>query len=592
MSSLNTDILNKANYWASSEIFSENVRSEVKTLIDQNNSKELTDRFYRDLEFGTGGLRGIMGAGTSRMNIYNIRKASTALGLYLKELHGEGEIKVAISHDSRNRSREFAMAACEVLASLGITALITKEMRPVPVLSFMTRHHNCQAGICVTASHNPPAYNGFKVYWSNGGQLVPPHDVNIIEKYGSISSYEDLTHMNFEDGVKEGLIKLVGEDLDEAYLKDVESLRLNPPASSDAIKIVYSPIHGTGITMVPKAMNLFGFSDIHIVESQKEPNGDFPTVSSPNPEDPAALKLALDLGEEIGADIVLATDPDTDRIAVVVNEGGKFINFNGNQLGCLLMEYVLSSHSRNKNFPENPLVVKTIVTTKLQDEICKHYGVDCEDTLTGFKWICDLVERYAKGELGTKKTFVCGGEESYGFLAGNFVRDKDAVMSCAIACEMVAYYKSQGKKMTEVLDEIFLRHGVYHETLYTHTLPGKEGADKISEIMKNFRQDPPRELCGIKTLEVWDIKNSKKISLEDDQPKEIGSIDLPSSNVLQFFLADGSKISVRPSGTEPKIKFYISVKKELSSKEDLASKKSEALDLAQKLEKEFVALSK
>jgi phosphoglucomutase len=591
MTELNADISKKANYWASSEVFSPSVRSEIETLISASDNKELTDRFYKDLEFGTGGLRGIMGAGTSRMNIYNIRKASTALAMYLKEIHSDKEIKVAISHDSRNRSREFSKAAAEVLSALGIKVYITKEMRPVPVLSYMTRHYGCDAGICVTASHNPPAYNGFKVYWSNGAQLIGPHDKNIIQKYGSITSYEDLKFSSYEEMLSEGKIEEIGEELDQLYLDELAKLRLNTPETSDAIRIAYSPIHGTGVTMVPKAFELFGFKDYHLVEEQSTPDGNFPTVNSPNPEDPEALKMAIELGEKKDADIILATDPDTDRIAVLVRENGKLINFNGNQLGCLLIDYVLRSHKENATMPENPLVVKTIVTTKLQDEICAHYGVDCEDTLTGFKWICNLVERYEKGELGTKKTFVCGGEESYGFLAGNFVRDKDAVMGCAIACEMVAYYKSKGKLMSEVLNEIYLRHGVYHETLYTMTLPGKEGADKISAIMQNFREAPPTSLCGISVSELWDYKSSKKYSVSEKGVTEISNIDLPNSNVLQLFLSDGSKVSVRPSGTEPKIKFYMSVKRELSNEAELDQKITEAKQLASDLEKEFVALS-
>ena len=346
------EIIEKANYWASSQTFSDSVRQEVQNLIDTDNEKELTDRFYRDLEFGTGGLRGIMGAGTSRMNIYNIRKASTALALYLKETHPNKDLKVAISHDSRNRSREFSKAATEVLCSHGIKVIITKELRPVPVLSFMTRHYECDAGICVTASHNPPEYNGFKVYWSNGAQLVPPHDKNIIAKYGSIKTYEELTFTSYDQALSKGLVEEVGEELDELYLKQVDTLRLNTPSDSKSIKIVYSPIHGSGITMVPHALKRFGFDDVHIVEEQSTPDGDFPTVSSPNPEDPKALELAINLGKKIEADVILATDPDTDRIAMIVKEDNELINFNGNQLGCLLVEYVLSSHKAQNKFPK------------------------------------------------------------------------------------------------------------------------------------------------------------------------------------------------------------------------------------------------
>ena len=591
MSDLKNQVADRAKYWATSEVFDLSVRSEIQNLISENNEKELIDRFYKDLEFGTGGLRGIMGAGTSRINIYNIRKASTALALYLKQIHNSKEIKVAISYDSRNRSEEFAKVAAGALGAQGIKVLITEEMRPVPILSYMIRHYQCDAGICVTASHNPPIYNGFKVYWSNGAQLIEPHDQNIIQKYNQISSYEELEFETYENLKSNKQVKEVGEELDQAYLEKLSTLKFNPPKTPDTIKIVYSPIHGTGVTMVPKALELFGFKDYHLVEEQMHPNGDFPTVKSPNPEDPEALKMAIGLGEKINADLILATDPDTDRIALIVRENGKLINFNGNQLGCLLTEYVLRSLSEQNRMPKNPLVVKTIVTTTLQDRICSHYGVDCIDTLTGFKWICNLVERYENGEFDVEKEFICGGEESYGFLAGNFVRDKDAVMSCAIACEMVAYYKSKGKLMSEILNDLFLRHGVFHETLHTMTLPGKDGADKIKSIMKQLRANPPRLLLGNSVKELWDFQNSVKYSLSEDGIKEFGSIELPTSDVLQIFLENGSKVSVRPSGTEPKIKFYISVRQGEVSESNLQLKIEAAKNLAADLEKEFVALS-
>jgi len=586
---LDANILNRANYWASSEAFDQNTRAEISSLLDSKNDRELIERFYRDLEFGTGGLRGIMGAGTSRMNLYNVRKATTALALYLKEQFPGVAIQVALSHDCRNHAREFAQASAEVLAAYGIRSLITTELRPTPMLSFAVRHFGCQAGICVTASHNPAAYNGYKVYWNTGGQLVPPHDQAIIKLYGGIQDYSGLKFLPYNEALQKGLIKEVGDELDDAYFSCLAGVQLRRPAFQP--KIVYTPIHGTGITAVPRALKMFGFEDIHIVAEQAEPNGDFPTVASPNPEDHEALAMAIALGEKIHADLILATDPDSDRIAVVVLENQKYIQFNGNQLCCLLTEYILSSQKEKGHLPQDPLVIKTIVTSDLEKDIAHHWGAFCEDTLTGFKWICDLIEAYESGKRTPYRKFVCGGEESYGFMCDSFVRDKDAIIACALAAEMVAHYRSKGKTLTQVLDDIFLRHGVYQESLYTLVLPGKEGADKIEAMMTSFRNSPPDTLIGLKIVKIWDLETS----LETDRVQKVTHpIDLPKSDVLQFFLEDGSKISVRPSGTEPKIKFYISVKQALKdlSLPSLEEAKRMALGRVAQLEQAFVALAK
>lgn len=587
------DILQKVDYWSTSEVFSPETRNEIKELVRTDQKTEIEDRFYKDLEFGTGGLRGIMGAGTSRMNIYNVRKAATALAFYLKVVHGDKDKKVAISHDSRNHAREFSKAAAEVLAFHGITVYLTKELRPVPLLSFMTRSYNCDAGICVTASHNPPEYNGFKVYWSNGAQLVAPHDQNIIENYLAISSYEDLNYIDFDDAVSKSLIKIVGEELDEAYFSQLEALRFNHSPKQNPLKIVYTPLHGSGMTVIPQALARFGFQDLHVVEEQKTPDGDFPTVSSPNPEDPKSLEYAISLCKDIDGDIVIATDPDADRIGVCTYENGQIQNFNGNQLGSLLIDYVLSRMFEAKTLPKNPLVIKTIVTTELQNKICDEYGVACEDTLTGFKWICSLIETYENLPARQVKNFICGGEESYGFLAGNFVRDKDAVMATAITCEMVAYYKSLNKTLTEALHDLFRKHGVYEEKLHTLTRKGKKGAEEISAIMNSLRKAPPFKVGDTETIEFWDLKNSTKyrskatgVFYKDD------CIELPSSNVLQFFLKDGSKISVRPSGTEPKIKFYTSVHMPaVSENQSLEASIASTKARATAVEKNFIELA-
>ena len=590
MSGSNKDIYERASYWSTASVFSKTTRDEIKELLTANNNSEIIDRFYRDLEFGTGGLRGVMGSGTARMNVYNIRKATTALAIYLKSINPQKSMSVAISYDSRNKSLDFARSAAEVLSAHNIKVFITKDLRPVPLLSFMTRHLDCDAGICVTASHNPPEYNGFKVYWSNGGQLVPPHDRNIIDNYLAIRSYEELLYTDYDLAVNENKIIEVGEEVDGQYLNELAGLRLNPPSNRETIKIVYSPIHGSGGTLVPKALELFGFSDYHIVKEQEEPDGDFPTVTSPNPEDPRALDLAIDLAEKLNADVILATDPDTDRLALIVREDGKQIHFNGNQLGSLLTEYVLSSHKKNGTLPKNPIIIKTIVTTKLQDDIARHHGVESEDTLTGFKWICDLIEKRQNSE-NHPKTFICGSEESYGFLAGNFVRDKDAVMACAMTCEMIAYYKSIGKSLSGILDDLFLKHGLYHEKLGTLTLPGKKGAEKIEHMIKNLRNAPPRDICGKSLKQIWDFQTSEKFDITDDGTQLFGKINLPKSNVLQFFLNDGSKISIRPSGTEPKLKIYTSVRRALHPGENLSNKKLEVKKLAEDLERAFMSLA-
>jgi phosphoglucomutase len=591
--SLDAEVLKRAEYWATSEAFDKETRLEIQNLITTKNQSELVERFYRDLEFGTGGLRGIMGAGTSRMNLYNVRKATTALALYLKEQFPGIAIQVALSHDCRNQARAFAKASAEVLAAYGIRSLITIELRPTPMLSFAVRHFGCQAGICVTASHNPAVYNGYKVYWETGGQLVPPHDKAIIKHYAAIKDYASLKHIPYEEALQKNLIKEVGDELDDAYFARLAGVQLRRPEFQP--KIVYTPIHGTGITAIPRALKMFGFEDLHIVPEQAEPNGNFPTVVSPNPEDHEALEMAIALGEKIRADLILATDPDSDRIAVVVRENEKFIQMNGNQLCCLLTEYVLSSQKEKGTLPQDPLVIKTIVTSELERDIAHHWGASCEDTLTGFKWICDVIEAYESGKRTPYRKFVCGGEESYGFMCDSFVRDKDAIVGCAIAAEMVAYYRSQGKTLSQVLDDIFLRHGVYHESLYTLVLPGKAGADKIHSMMVNFRNHPPKTLDHLKVVKIWDLETSKETVIGESLGQNaVHPIELPKSDVLQFFLEDGSKISVRPSGTEPKIKFYISVKQAIKGQSisSLEEAKKNAQQRVKNLEDAFVALAK
>jgi len=593
--------LERARYWATSQAFDSSTRQEVQGLIDTGNEGEIVNRFYRDLEFGTGGMRGILGAGSCRMNIYNIRKATTALAMYLKDFHAKDpvrELSVAIAFDSRNRSQEFARAAAEVLAANGIKALITRELRPTPMLSFMTRHFRCTAGICITASHNPPEYNGYKVYWQTGGQLVPPHDEEIVRRYGAIKGYESLKHMDYAEAKNRGLIREVGGDLDEVYFAKIAGLMLHAKdlgvTERSRFKIVYTPLHGTGLFPVTECLKRFGFSNVMIPPEQREPDGRFPTVKYPNPEEPEAMGMAINLARQTQADLVLGTDPDTDRIGIVVREGQDYVVFNGNQIGCLLTEFVLEGLAASQRMPVNPLVIKTVVTTDLQADIARHYGARCEETLTGFKWICERIESYENGTLQPRRNYVCGGEESYGFLMDHFVRDKDAVAACCIAAEMVCWYKSQGLTMSQVLDRLFIRHGLYQEGLHTITLPGQTGEARIKAMMAGLRQDPPLKLAGSNVKIIRDYEEGRELAVDASGPKETGKLTLPKSDVLQFELDDGSKVSVRPSGTEPKIKFYVSVRDERAkgcAESDLPALKMAAAARLNEIQQTFVDLA-
>ena len=591
---LDPTIQERASYWATSDAFDQATRKEVADLIAAKREKDIVDRFYRDLEFGTGGLRGILGAGTARMNIYNVRKASTALAAYLKEAFPGEQLKVAISHDSRRYSRDFAKATVEVMAAHGIQALITSELRPVPMLSFMTRHFGCHAGVCVTASHNPPEYNGYKVYWQTGGQLVPPHDKAIITHYGKIKNYAEIKHIPYTDAVAKGLAREVGSELDEAYFSKVAALSLRSEGRKN-FKIVYSPLHGAGLFPVVEMLRRYGFADVTVVPEQERPDGNFPTVKSPNPENPTAMDMARELGKKLKADLVLATDPDCDRIGMEILVDGEYVRPNGNQIGALLNHYVLSSQKELGRLPPEPLVIKTVVTTDLQADLAAEFGATCDETLTGFKWICQRVEEYETGKRKPYRQFVCGGEESYGFLAGSFVRDKDAVISCCLAAEMVAYYKSQGKSVLDVLDQMFKNHGAYFETLADITLPGKDGADQIAAMMAKLRADPPRQIDGIAVKTLRDFETLKVLDASDKGFQATGVLDYPRSNVLQFVLVDGTKVSVRPSGTEPKIKFYVSVKDDAArgkSGAQLQSIKAKCQKRAESIESIFVSMAR
>ncbi|MCX6117628.1 MAG: phospho-sugar mutase [Proteobacteria bacterium] len=591
----NLSITENVKYWSTHAIFDQHTREEIKSLAEKNDEKELADRFYRNLEFGTGGLRGVMAAGTNRMNIYNIRKASTALALYLKTFHGaQKPLKIGISYDSRINSKEFSMAAAEVFASHGITALITKELRPTPLLSFLVRQFKCSAGICVTASHNPAAYNGYKVYWETGAQIIPPHDKAIIKIYDSLEKYEDIHFTPYSQALKDGLIQEIGLELDDAYIAKVTELSTTHIIPKD-FKIVYTPLHGNGLIPVMKTLKAFGFEDVFPVPEQMHPDGRFPTVKFPNPEDPDALQIALGHAKRLKADLVLATDPDSDRIGIIVREHESYTFFNGNQLQCLLTDFYLSQLNTAHRMPKSPLVIKTIVTTDLMNDIASEYGAHCDETLTGFKWICGRIEDYETGAVTPYRQYVCGGEESYGFLAGSFVRDKDAVSACAIASQMVATYKASGRTCTEVLEQIFRRHGLYQESLFTITLPGKDGAEAIQSMMMTMRKAPPRSIDGISCTKLLDYQFGNQSEFTSSGLKPLGILTLPKSDVLQFILEDGTKVSVRPSGTEPKIKFYVSVKDSKAkgaSVAEIRNLNELALGRLVRIEQEFVKLAK
>lgn len=549
MSETDKTILRKAQSWLNGN-FDEETKTQVKNLIE-NNPEELTDAFYRELEFGTGGLRGIMGAGTNRMNKYTVAMATQGLANYLLKMFPEVKpVKVAIAFDSRNNSPEFARISADVLSANGIMVYLFGELRPTPVLSFTIRHLQCQSGIVITASHNPKEYNGYKVYWNDGGQLVNPHDKNVITEVQKINGIEDVKMTPVKDN-----IVIVGEEIDMAYLARVKSLSLNPALirANAGLRIVYTPIHGSGVNLVPRALKEFGFSDIIPVKEQYVIDGNFPTVKSPNPEEPAALGLALEKAAETGADLLMGTDPDADRVGIAVKDNnGNFVILNGNQTASLIIWYLLNAWKENHKLSGKEYIVKTIVTSELLKDIASSFDVESMDVLTGFKYIAEII-RQNEGA----KTFIGGGEESYGYLVGDFVRDKDAVIACCIISEAAAYAAAKGKTLYQMLIDIYVSFGFYKESLLSLTRKGKDGADEIKQMMIDYRNTPPTSIFGLGVIKIKDYLLQKET---DTLNKTEIPINLPKSDVLQFFLDDGSRITIRPSGTEPKIKFYFGVK--------------------------------
>ncbi|KKO92372.1 phosphoglucomutase [Sphingobacterium sp. Ag1] len=557
MKNLDKDIQKKIEDWLTPS-YDEGTRKAVQDLIDNNEETELTDSFYKDLEFGTGGLRGIMGVGSNRMNKYTIGKATQGLANYLKKQFPDQEIKVAVSYDSRNNSQAFGQLVANVFAANGIKVHLFTALRPTPMLSFAIRHFGCQSGVMLTASHNPKEYNGYKAYWNDGCQLTAPHDKNVIDEVNAINAVNDI---KFE-GNTHNIIP-VGDEIDQLYIDANKKLSIHPEAvlAQKNLKIVFSPIHGTGITIVPKMLEAWGFENVSVVAEQATPDGNFPTVIYPNPEEEDAMALAKKKGEEIDADLVLATDPDADRVGIAVkNNKGEFQLLNGNQIGSLLVYYVLSTKSELKQLGSNPYIVKTIVTSNLQADIADHYGVKHYETLTGFKYIGELITN-----LGDSAQYLVGGEESYGFLVGDLVRDKDAPNSCAFLAEMTAYFKTKGKTVYEVLLDIYKEFGCYQEKLISLTKKGKAGAEEIHAMMNGLRHNLPTTLGGIKVKEIRDYQLSQTTDMSTGERR---AISLPKSDVLQFITVDGDVISARPSGTEPKIKFYCSVKENLTDTAD------------------------
>lgn len=552
-----SEVKTKAQVWLNGN-YSEETKEQVKHLLE-NDENELIESFYRNLEFGTGGLRGIMGVGTNRMNIYTVGMATQGLCNYvIKNFPGETNLKAAIAYDSRNNGKLFAETTAQIFSANGIKVYLFDSLRPTPELSYAVRHYGCKTGVVITASHNPKEYNGYKAYWEDGGQVIAPHDKNIIDEVQKITSVDEVKwNGNSND------ITIIGEEFDKLYLEQLKSLTLSPKAvaNNSDMGIVFTPIHGTGVKLVPDVLKEIGFSNIINVPEQDVVSGDFPTVKSPNPEESAALNMAIEKAKATGAELVMATDPDADRVGIAIkNEKGEFELLNGNQTGAFLVYYLITKWKENGLLKGNEYVVKTIVTTELIAEMAKDYGIEYYDVLTGFKWIANII----KNNEGSKK-FIGGGEESYGYLAGEFVRDKDAVMACMLIAEAAAWAKDQGKTIIEMLADIYKQYGFYKEALVNLVKKGKSGAEEIQQMMADFRSTPPATIGGNKVVAIKDYDTQVEKNVVTGEEK---TIELPKSNVLQFFTKDGSKISVRPSGTEPKIKFYIGAKADLCCTEN------------------------
>ena len=574
---LEQQVLAKAQKWLDGNYDAE-TKKQVKYLMD-NDMKELVESFYKDLEFGTGGLRGVMGVGTNRMNIYTVGAATQGLSNYLKRNFAGEEIRVVVGHDSRNNSRMFAERVADIFASNGFTVFLFDALRPTPELSFAIRELKCQSGVVVTASHNPKEYNGYKAYWSDGSQVTAPHDKNIIDEVEKITEVDQvLTGRNPQN------IHALGKDFDELYLNEIYELSLSSESVKrfHDMKIVYSPMHGAGVRLVPESLKRFGFTNVQMVPEQAVIDGNFPTVESPNPEERKTMSMAIDLAKKVKADLVLATDPDSDRIGVALpDENGEYVLLNGNQTLVLLMTYQLTRWAELGRLNGHQYVIKTIVTTEMVDAVADYFKVKCYECLTGFKYIAKII----RGHEGTDMQYIGGGEESFGYLAGDYVRDKDGVSACSLAAEAAAWVRdTMGISLYEWLKQLYVKYGFYQEGLVSVVRTGKEGAELIQRMMVDYRANPPKEILGslvvkindIQTLESFDVRTGKKTHLEQDK-----------SNVLQWYTEDGTRVCVRPSGTEPKIKFYFGVKATLPSVADYEKVRAELNDKIERIKKEL-----
>ena len=552
------DVRKKAQLWLDGN-YDADTKATVKALMESADTTELIESFYKDLEFGTGGLRGIMGVGSNRMNIYTVGSATQGLSNYLKKEFKGQEIKVVVGHDCRNNSRLFAETAANIFSANGIKVYLFEDLRPTPEISFAIRHLGCQSGIVVTASHNPKEYNGYKAYWADGAQVIAPHDTNIISEVNKIKSVDDVKFTGNPE-----LIEIIGENVDSVFLEKISKLTLSPDSirRNKDMKIVYTPIHGTGATLIPRALKMYGFENIVDVPEQNVLTGDFPTVVSPNPEEPAALAMAVEKAKEVDADMVMASDPDADRLGIAIkNSKGEWILVNGNQTAMLFIYYLLTRWSELGKLKGKEYIVKTIVTTEMIASIARKFNVPYFDCYTGFKWIAAVMR-----ENEGKMQYIGGGEESYGFLAEDFVRDKDAVSACVLIAEVAAWAKDNGKSLYDLIQEIYVKFGFSKEKGISVVKKGKSGAEEIKEMMTRFRSNPPKELAGSPVTVIKDYGTLRQIDLLAGQTTEL---EMPeTANVLQYFTQDGTKVSVRPSGTEPKIKFYIEVKLPLVSADE------------------------
>ena len=555
------NILDKATLWLS-DTFDTETQQEIQQLISSN-SKDLTDRFYKDLEFGTGGMRGMMGAGTNRINKYTLGKATQGLSNYLKESYPNEEIKVAIAYDCRHNSDTFSRLVAEVLSANDIKVVVFEDLRPTPELSFAVNELNCHAGIVLTASHNPPEYNGYKVYWTDGGQIVPPQDKSIIDEVNSL----DFSDINFN--AKPALISEIGAEVDEAFWKASIKNGTFDVQGRDNLKIVFTSLHGTSVKLIPEVLKRAGYPQVHSIKEQEEPDGNFPTVKSPNPEEPEALEMAINLAEKIGADIVLGTDPDSDRIGIAVRDtSGKIKLLNGNQAMVVMTDFLIKQWKQQGRLNGKQFVGSTIVSTTMVNDIATSYGVETKIGLTGFKWIAKMIIDFPDQD------FIGGGEESFGYMVGDFVRDKDAVTSALLACEIAAAAKAGGSSFYETLLELYTKHSFYKERLVSFTKKGMDGAEQIKQIMIDLRKNPLTHIDGSKVTFVNDYEASTEMNMSTGEEK---IMELPKSNVLIYHTEDGTKVAARPSGTEPKIKFYFSVQSPLYTVEN-AIKKEQELD--------------